>query len=65
MFGVFVKGDLDDGCGRVCVNFFRYKYEIEIGWISFVGMEIMGFDSVGSVIIFDILGCKCLSYFYL
>lgn len=50
MLGVLVKGDLDDGRGRARVNLFRHKHEMETGRTSSVGMEIMGFDSVGQVI---------------
>jgi len=65
MLGVLVKGDLDDGRGRARVNLFRHKHEIETGRTSSVGMEIMGFDSVGSVITSDIPGRKCSSHSYL
>lgn len=58
MLGVLVKGDLDDGRGRARVNLFRHKHEIETGRTSSVGMEIMGFDSVGGVITSDIPGRK-------
>ncbi|KAK0388353.1 hypothetical protein NLU13_4598 [Sarocladium strictum] len=58
MLGVLVKGDLDDGRGKARVNLFRHKHEIETGRTSSVGMEIMGFDSVGSVITSDTPGRK-------
>jgi GTPase len=59
MLGVLVKGDLDDGRGKARVNLFRHKHEIESGRTSSVGMEIMGFDSVGKVITSDTPGRKC------
>ncbi|PHH91860.1 hypothetical protein CDD83_10033 [Cordyceps sp. RAO-2017] len=58
MLGVLVKGDLDDGRGKARVNLFRHKHEIETGRTSSVGMEIMGFDSVGRVITSDTPGRK-------
>ncbi|KAI0405656.1 P-loop containing nucleoside triphosphate hydrolase protein [Xylaria palmicola] len=58
MLGVLVKGDLDDGRGKARVNLFRHKHEIETGRTSSVGMEIMGFDTVGNVITSDIPGRK-------
>ncbi|KAM7218378.1 P-loop containing nucleoside triphosphate hydrolase protein [Rhypophila decipiens] len=58
MLGVLVKGDLDDGRGRARVNLFRHKHEIETGRTSSVGMEIMGFDTKGQVIVSDTPGRK-------
>ncbi|VUC32155.1 unnamed protein product [Clonostachys rosea] len=58
LLGVLVKGDLDDGRGKARVNLFRHKHEIETGRTSSVGMEIMGFDSVGQVITSDTPGRK-------
>ncbi|CAI0650474.1 unnamed protein product [Colletotrichum noveboracense] len=53
-----VKGDLDDGRGRARVNLFRHKHEIETGRTSSVGMEILGFDTVGEVVTSDTPGRK-------
>lgn len=58
MLGVLVKGDLDDGRGKARVNLFRHKHEIETGRTSSVGMEIMGFDTMGHVIASDTPGRK-------
>ncbi|KAF2084613.1 GTP-binding protein [Saccharata proteae CBS 121410] len=58
MLGVLVKGGLDDGRGRMRVNLFRHKHEIESGRTSSVGMEIMGFDSKGEVVASNIPGRK-------
>ncbi|KAK4232188.1 GTP-binding protein 1 [Podospora fimiseda] len=58
MLGVLVKGDLDDGRGKARVNLFRHKHEIETGRTSSVGMEIMGFDTKGQVIVSDTPGRK-------
>ncbi|KAI5920502.1 P-loop containing nucleoside triphosphate hydrolase protein [Camillea tinctor] len=58
LLGVLVKGDLDDGRGKARVNLFRHKHEIETGRTSSVGMEIMGFDTVGKVITSDTPGRK-------
>ncbi|POR33408.1 GTP-binding protein 1 [Tolypocladium paradoxum] len=58
MLGVLVKGDLDDGRGKARVNLFRHKHEVETGRTSSVGMEIMGFDSVGKVVTSDTPGRK-------
>lgn len=48
--GVLTKGGLDDGRGKARVNLFRHKHEIESGRTSSVGMEIMGFDTKGEVV---------------
>ena len=58
MLGVLVKGDLDDGRGKARVNLFRHKHEMETGRTSSVGMEIMGFDSMGRVVTSDTPGRK-------
>jgi GTPase len=58
MLGVLVKGGLDDGRGKARVNLFRHKHEIESGRTSSVGMEIMGFDTMGKVIASDVPGRK-------
>jgi GTPase len=58
MLGVLVKGGLDDGRGKARVNLFRHKHEIESGRTSSVGMEIMGFDTLGNVVASDVPGRK-------
>ncbi len=58
MLGVLVKGSLDDGRGKARINLFRHKHEIESGRTSSVGMEIMGFDTMGRVIASDVPGRK-------
>ncbi|KAF2197638.1 hypothetical protein GQ43DRAFT_451557 [Delitschia confertaspora ATCC 74209] len=58
MLGVLVKGGLDDGRGKARVNLFRHKHEIESGRTSSVGMEIMGFDSKGEVVVSNVTGRK-------
>jgi GTPase len=58
MLGVLVKGGLDDGRGKARVNLFRHKHEMESGRTSSVGMEIMGFDSVGEIVASNIPGRK-------
>ncbi|KAK0752915.1 P-loop containing nucleoside triphosphate hydrolase protein [Schizothecium vesticola] len=58
MLGVLVKGDLDDGRGKARVNLFRHKHEVETGRTSSVGMEIMGFDTKGNVVVSDTPGRK-------
>ncbi|KAF2686812.1 hypothetical protein K458DRAFT_470779 [Lentithecium fluviatile CBS 122367] len=58
MLGVLVKGGLDDGRGKARVNLFRHKHEIESGRTSSVGLEIMGFDSRGDVVVSSVAGRK-------
>ncbi|CAK7199459.1 hypothetical protein SEUCBS139899_002139 [Sporothrix eucalyptigena] len=58
LLGVLVKGDLDDGRGRARVNLFRHKHEFETGRTSSVGMEILGFDTHGSVVASETPGRK-------
>lgn len=58
MLGVLVKGGLDDGRGKARVNLFRHKHEIESGRTSSVGMEIMGFDTMGKVVASETPGRK-------
>lgn len=48
--GVLTRGGLDDGRGKARVNLFRHKHEIESGRTSSVGMEIMGFDAKGKIV---------------
>ncbi|KAH8600009.1 P-loop containing nucleoside triphosphate hydrolase protein [Bisporella sp. PMI_857] len=58
MLGVLVKGGLDDGRGKARVNLFRHKHEIETGRTSSVGMEIMGYDTMGNLVAADVPGRK-------
>ncbi|KAJ5042971.1 uncharacterized protein L3040_004361 [Drepanopeziza brunnea f. sp. 'multigermtubi'] len=60
MLGVLVKGGLsqDDGRGKARVNLFRHKHEIESGRTSSVGMEIMGFDTMGKIVTAEVPGRK-------
>lgn len=58
LLGVLVKGGLDDGRGKARVNLFRHKHEIESGRTSSVGMEIMGFDTKGDVVVSGVPGRK-------
>lgn len=51
LLGVLVKGTLDDGRGKARVNLFRHKHEIESGRTSSVGMEILGYDSRGEIVV--------------
>lgn len=51
LLGVLVKGTLDDGRGKARVNLFRHKHEIESGRTSSVGMEILGYDSHGEIVV--------------
>ncbi|KAF2486166.1 P-loop containing nucleoside triphosphate hydrolase protein [Neohortaea acidophila] len=58
LLGVLVKGTLDDGRGKTRVNLFRHKHEIESGRTSSVGMEILGFDTKGEVVVSAVPGRK-------
>lgn len=58
LLGVLVKGGLDDGRGKARVNLFRHKHEMESGRTSSVGMEIMGFDTKGEVVVSSVPGRK-------
>jgi hypothetical protein len=58
LLGVLVKGGLDDGRGKARVNLFRHKHEIESGRTSSVGMEIMGYDSKGEIVVSSTAGRK-------
>lgn len=40
------------------MNLFRHKHEIETGRTSSVGMEILGFDTVGEVVVSDTPGSR-------
>lgn len=48
LLGILSRGGLDDGRGKMRVNLFRHKHEIESGRTSSVGLEIMGFDHEGN-----------------
>ncbi|WPH01943.1 Hypothetical protein R9X50_00479700 [Acrodontium crateriforme] len=58
LLGVLVKGGLDDGRGKMRVNLFRHKHEIESGRTSSVGMDIMGYDSKGEIVMSGVPGRK-------
>ncbi|KAI9846963.1 MAG: hypothetical protein M1837_003319 [Sclerophora amabilis] len=58
MLGVLVKGGLDDGRGKARVNLFRHKHEVESGRTSSVGMEILGFDTLGDIVASNVPGRK-------
>lgn len=58
MLGVLVKGGLDDGRGKARVNLFRHKHEFETGRTSSVGLEILGFDSIGNTVTSAVAGRK-------
>ena len=58
LLGVLVKGGLDDGRGKMRVNLFRHKHEVESGRTSSVGMEIMGFDTQGQIVSSKVPGRK-------
>lgn len=58
LLGVLVKGALDDGRGKMRINLFRHKHEMESGRTSSVGMEIMGFDTKGEVVVSGVPGRK-------
>lgn len=58
LLGVLVKGNLDDGRGKARVNLFRHKHEVESGRTSSVGLEIMGFDTKGEIIVSGVPGRK-------
>lgn len=58
LLGVLVKGGLDDGRGKARVNLFRHKHEVESGRTSSVGMEIMGFDTKGDIVVSGVPGRK-------
>ncbi|TIA98022.1 hypothetical protein E3P94_00630 [Wallemia ichthyophaga] len=48
LLGILSRGGLDDGRGKMRVNLFRHKHEIDSGRTSSVGLEIMGFDHEGN-----------------
>ncbi|KAI9030371.1 GTP binding protein [Hyaloraphidium curvatum] len=56
LLGVLTKDVLDDGRGKARVNLFKHKHEIETGRTSSVGLEIMGFDSKGTIVTPHALG---------
>ena len=58
LLGVLTKGTLDDGRGKLRVNLFRHKHEIESGRTSSVGMEILGFDSESHIVGTSVPGRK-------
>eukprot|EP00842_Homolaphlyctis_polyrhiza_P001371 jgi/Hompol1/2234/HPOL_005177-RA len=62
LLGVLTKDTLDDGRGKARVNLFRHKHEIESGRTSSVGMEIMGYDAVGSIVTPTMLGKQRLNW---
>uniref|UniRef100_A0A1I7ZC12 Tr-type G domain-containing protein n=1 Tax=Steinernema glaseri TaxID=37863 RepID=A0A1I7ZC12_9BILA len=48
--GVLTYGELDNGHGKVRLNLFRYLHEIRTGKTSSICMDVIGFDSTGSLV---------------
>lgn len=51
LLGVLTHGELDNGRGLARQKLFRHKHEAETGRTSSVGNDILGFDSVGMIMI--------------
>ncbi|RLU16983.1 hypothetical protein DMN91_011052 [Ooceraea biroi] len=51
LLGVLTHGELDNGRGLARQKLFRHKHEAETGRTSSVGNDILGFDSVGMLMI--------------
>ena len=62
LLGILSRGGLDDGRGKMRVNLFRHKHEIESGRTSSVGLEIMGFDPQGNEVQSDVQKHEKLSW---
>lgn len=50
LLGVLTHGELDNGRGHARQKLFRHKHEMESGRTSSVGNDILGFDSMGTVV---------------
>ncbi|NHK32240.1 MAG: elongation factor 1-alpha [Asgard group archaeon] len=50
LVGVLTRGKLDNGRGLARVNVFRHKHEIETGRTSSISQQILGYDSIGSIV---------------
>ncbi|KAK0408609.1 hypothetical protein QR680_004053 [Steinernema hermaphroditum] len=48
--GVLTYGELDNGHGKVRLNLFRYLHEIRTGKTSSICLDVIGFDSTGSLV---------------
>lgn len=56
LVGVLTQGRLDNGRGLVRVNVFRHKHEVETGRTSSISQQILGFDSKGEIVNYNLLG---------
>jgi len=56
--GVLTHSELDNGRGRARVNIFRHQHELETGRTSSVCNEILGFDSKGNILNYELHGTE-------
>ncbi len=58
LVGVLTQGKLDNGRGLTRVNVFRHKHEVETGRTSSISQQILGFDSKGEIVNYNLLGSQ-------
>ncbi|NHJ86113.1 MAG: elongation factor 1-alpha [Asgard group archaeon] len=56
LVGVLTRGNLDNGRGLARVNVFRHKHEVESGRTSSISQQILGFNSKGNIVNYDMIG---------
>jgi len=54
LLGVLTQGSLDNGKGSARLNLFRHRHEIQTGRTSSISREILGFDSLGNPVTYNI-----------
>lgn len=54
LLGVLTKGELDNGRGSARLNLFRHRHEIQTGHTSSISREILGFDSWGTPVTYNV-----------
>ena len=54
LLGVLTQGELDNGRGSARLSLFRHRHEIQTGRTSSISKEILGFDSQGNPVTYNI-----------
>ncbi|XP_015795657.1 GTP-binding protein 2 [Tetranychus urticae] len=54
LLGVLTQGELDNGRGSARLNLFRHRHEIQSGHTSSISREILGFDSRGCPVTYNV-----------
>eukprot|EP00761_Pharyngomonas_kirbyi_P000029 gb/GECH01000029.1/.p1 GENE.gb/GECH01000029.1/~~gb/GECH01000029.1/.p1 ORF type:complete len:586 (+),score=147.47 gb/GECH01000029.1/:1-1758(+) len=56
LIGVLTRGSLDNGRGSARASVFTHRHEVDSGRTSSISHQIMGFDSKGNIVNYQLLG---------